>query len=70
MRLLICIEVRNTGQLEDLTRTLNISTESDGISQDVTVLSHRKRAQIHDEKDDTKKSQGNNFNYFHLTECR
>jgi hypothetical protein len=39
MKLLICIEERNTNQLEELTRTLSISTEFDEISQDVTLLS-------------------------------
>ena len=71
MTLLIYIEVRNTHQLEDLTRTLNISTESIEIAQeDITVLSQRKRTQIQDEENDVKKNQGTLFNYFHLTEYR
>ena len=70
MRLLICIEVRNTDQLEDLTRTLNISTQSDDISQNITVLSQKKRIQIQNEKENTSKNQGKDFNYLHLTECR
>ena len=66
MKLLICIEERKTSQLEELTRTLNISTESDEISQDITVLSQRKRTQIHNEKENTKENQGKDFNYFYL----
>jgi hypothetical protein len=67
MKLLIYIKERNTNQLEELTRTLNISTESDEISQDITVLSQRKRTQIHNKKENTKENQGKGFNYFYLT---
>lgn len=57
--------------MEDLTRTLNISTESVEIAQeDIIVLSQRKRTQIQDEENDMKKNQGTLFNYFHLTEYR
>ena len=57
--------------MEDLTRTLNISTESIEIAQeDITVLSQRKRTQIQDEENDVKKNQGTLFNYFYLTEYR
>ena len=57
--------------MEDLTRTLKISTESVGIPQeDITALSQRKRTQIQDEENDVKKNQGTLFNYFYLTEYR
>ena len=51
--------------MEDLTRTLKISTESVGIPQeDITALSQRKRTQIQDEENDVKKNQGTLFTYY------